>query len=102
MSKPVLKWWEYFFADVMAEKCFPLEADAKRNGPQEFAEKLIADSPLTDRARELLRQRYGREGKRHSYIEIGVAHDVTSERARQIIIKALRIIREHNDLSSLQ
>lgn len=62
--------------------------------------KQVLGTSLTPREEKVLKLRYGTEGITPTYSEIAKELDVTTERVRQIELKALRKLRGHADRKS--
>lgn len=63
---------------------------------QEEIERVISEIHLSDREKELLSKYFRFNGEKRSYEDLGKEYEITRDRTRQIINKALRKIRIHN------
>lgn len=66
--------------------------------PKQVSKALL--SGLPDRARDVIRKRYGLDGERYTLEAIGQEYGITRERVRQIENFALKLIRQSNDFKA--
>lgn len=66
--------------------------------PKQVSKALL--SGLPDRARDVIRKRYGLDGERSTLEAIGQEYGITRERVRQIENFALKLIRQSNDFKA--
>ncbi len=66
--------------------------------PKQVSKALL--SSLPDRARDVIRKRYGLDGERFTLEAIGQEYGITRERVRQIENFALKLIRQSNDFKA--
>ena len=66
--------------------------------PKQISKALL--SSLPDRARDVIRKRYGLDGERYTLESIGQEYGITRERVRQIENFALKLIRQSQDFKA--